>query len=248
MKYVERLKPCQPGRLVRVDGLLDFLFPPRCLLCGLQAGPEGICDYCRGDLPWNRSACRACGLPIPATAGRACGPCLRRAPPWDSAIAALRYEFPVREMIRKFKFNRHLASGRVLSCLLASCIGQRLETRPELLIPVPLHGLRLLRRGFNQAYEIARHLGKALDVPLSAADLRRTRRTRSQSGLDADARRGNLRNAFCWRGRSLTGMHVVLIDDVMTTGATLHECTRVLRRSGAKRIDAWVVARALRHR
>jgi ComF family protein len=217
------------------------------VLCGLQSGPECICDYCLGDLPWNRSACGACGLPIPATAGVTCGPCLRKAPPWNSAIAALRYEFPVRELVRKFKFKRHLACGRVLSGLLA-CRVQQSADHPGRLIPVPLHGLRLFRRGFNQSYEIARYLGKTLGIPLFARELRRTRRTRSQSGLDAAGRRGNLKNAFGWRGGSLEGMHVALVDDVMTTGATLAECARVLHRAGAARVDAWVVARAPRHR
>lgn len=245
MKYVERLKGCQPNAVALVNRLLDAIIPMHCVLCGLPCGTPGICPPCRADLPWNRDACRSCALPVRAADGTICGPCLMRAPSWDAATSALRYEFPVRELVRQFKFRRDMAAGRVLAELLTDCLQENLRRLPDLLVPVPLHGFRLFGRGFNQAYEIARLSGARLNIPLSACGLRRTRPTRSQFGLGAAARRRNLEGAFAWRGAPLAGLNVALVDDVMTTGATAAECVRVLRKAGAKRIDIWAVARAV---
>ncbi len=183
-------------------------------------------------------------MPLPAAGETVCGPCLQRTPDWQAASAALHYEFPVRQLVGQFKFRRNMAVGRVLAEMLADYLADRQVERPDLLIPVPLHGWRLFTRGFNQAFDIARHLGRALDIPLADYDLRRTRPTRSQTGLDAVARRRNLRNAFTWRGKDLRERHVALVDDVLTTGTTAAECARVLGKAGAGRIDVWVLARA----
>ena len=145
---------------------------------------------------------------------------------------------------QRFKFRRDLAAGRALAGLLYGRLLDVCPDRPDLIVPVPLHRFRLLRRGFNQAFEIAHHIARQLEAPLPAHDLRRTRPTPAQTGLDAAQRRRNLRGAFTWRGRSLAGSHVALVDDVMTTGTTVRECTRVLRKAGAERVDIWVLARA----
>lgn len=117
--------------------------------------------------------------------------------------------------------------------------------RPDLLIPVPLHSLRMLKRGFNQAYELGNYVGKLLDIPLLTGALRRYRNTRAQSGLSRKQRRKNVRGAFYWHGRAKPDRHVALIDDVMTTGTTVTECVRVLKKAGAKRVDVWVATRAI---
>jgi ComF family protein len=116
---------------------------------------------------------------------------------------------------------------------------------PDALIPVPLHKLRLLKRGFNQAYELGAYASRLLNIPLLTSGLGRLRNTKAQSGLTRKQRRRNVRGAFYWHGPGKPGRHVALIDDVMTTGTTVNECARVLKKAGAKQVDVWVAARAI---
>lgn len=118
-------------------------------------------------------------------------------------------------------------------------------TLPDMLIPVPLHHIRLIKRGFNQACELAGYTGRVLGIHLLTTGLRRKRNTRAQSGLSRKQRGRNVRGAFYWHGRKRPGRHVALIDDVMTTGTTVSECARVLKRAGAQRVDVWVPTRAV---
>jgi ComF family protein len=224
---------------------MDHLLPACCIVCGLPAASPGICEGCRHGLPWSSSACPVCGLPVPDVGPVACGRCLYRPPPLDAVAGAFWYEFPVRELIHRYKFHRDMAAGGVLAALWAMRAGPTTGSIPDYLVPVPLHGWRLLRRGFNQAYDLARLIGRARGVALLPRGLRRTLPTPHQAGLDAAARRRNLDGAFRWRGRPLEGEHLALVDDVMTTGATLRECARTLKRAGAGRVDAWVLARAI---
>lgn len=157
----------------------------------------------------------------------------------------MRYEFPVNRLVQALKFNRQLAEGRVLSHLLCEHVVQQGFDLPDMLIPVPLHRWRMLRRGFNQAIELGSYAASVLGVPLHTTGLRRRRNTAAQSGLTSMQRRRNVRGAFYWRVRDKPGDHVALIDDVMTTGTTVTECTRVLKRAGAGRVDIWVAARAV---
>lgn len=170
-----------------------------------------------------------------------CGDCQRRPPPLHAAQAALRYAAPVDRLLPRFKFHRDLAAGRLLAELMAA----RFATlpRPDALLPVPLHHGRLRRRGYDQALELARPLARALDLPLLPGALRRVRATRPQSELDAAARARNLRGAFAVDAHAALPGHVVLVDDVMTTGATLYAAARALRRAGVARVEAWVCAR-----
>jgi len=116
---------------------------------------------------------------------------------------------------------------------------------PDMLIPVPLHKLRMFKRGFNQACELGSYLSRVFDIPLLTSSLRRHRNTEAQSGLSRKQRRKNVRGAFYWHGTKKPTGHVALIDDVMTTGTTVTECARVLKKAGAKRVDVWVAARAI---
>jgi len=216
--------------------------PWRCLLCAAN-GAAGIdlCADCAAELPRNRSCCSRCALPL-ATPAALCGECQRRAPPWDATWAPFRYGWPLDRLEARYKFGADLAAGRVLSTL-----WQR-ETcplpLPDLLLTVPLHHSRLRQRGYNQALELARPLARQLGVPLQHDVLQRLRRTEAQTELDAVGRRRNVRGAFALRaGIALPG-HVAILDDVMTTGATLAECARVLRRRGVPRVDVWALARA----
>ncbi len=128
---------------------------------------------------------------------------------------------------------------------MSECIAHQVDILPDVLLPVPLHQLRMMKRGFNQAYELGSYIGKTLEIPLLAASLRRHRHTEAQSGLSRKQRRKNLRGAFYWHGDTHPGRHVALIDDVMTTGTTVSECARVLKNAGAKRVDVWVATRAV---
>lgn len=230
--------PPRPGLLTRLG---RWLLPPRCLLCG-EPGAHGrdLCPACLAALPRQRCACPRCALPLPQPAA-ACGDCLRQPPPFDRSLAAYTYGFPLDRLLPRFKFHGDLAAGRELAAgLIEAAIT---ADRPQTLIPVPLHPARLRERGYNQALELARPLAAALALPLRPNLLQRRRATDPQTELDAATRRRNVRGAFLAPG-PVPG-HIALVDDVMTTGATLAECARVLRHAGAERVDVWVVARAV---
>ncbi len=223
--------------------LLDQLLPRHCVLCGLFSGCENMCPPCSAELPHNSSACALCGLPLPAQPDRICGACLKKPPPWDGTVAGLNYRFPVDQLVCRFKYNRNLACGQVLGESLLKAIHNRSGPLPQAIVPVPLHRSRLFTRTFNQAHMLAHQLSGPLKIPVRHALLRRNRRTRAQSGLDSSQRRKNVRGAFDCHRHGLK--HVAIVDDVMTTGRTLEECTRSLKRAGAKTVTAWVAARAV---
>lgn len=232
-----------------VDGMggraLRALLPARCLLCG-GAGAAGrdLCVGCQADLPRNNTCCARCALPL-AHAAAQCGECLRREPAFSRAWAPFRYGHPLDLLEARFKFRRDLAAGRVLSELFVESARREPSlAQPQRLLCVPLHATRLRERGFNQALELAKPLASALGIPLDLHLLARTRPTAAQTGLDARARRRNLRGAFAVVEHGGIPDHVAILDDVMTTGSTLNECARVLRRAGVRRVDAWALARA----
>ena len=228
----------------KVDGWLRkavrTMFPPRCLLCG-ETGANGrdLCPACAEALPWNASACLRCALPLPVPG--TCGACLQKPPPMGETHAVFVYGFPLDRLVPRLKFHNDLAAGRLLSGLMAEGLGAL--PRPAALLPVPLHATRLGRRGYDQALELARPLARAFQVPLLPDALVRARATAPQSELDAEARQRNLRRAFEVRAGAGLPAHVVLIDDVMTTGATLEAAAKALLRAGVARVDAWVCAR-----
>ncbi len=215
--------------------------PPICIVCGGRGEHRDLCHECAIALPWNNTCCARCALPLPI-ATSSCGACSTRPPPWTRAISPLVFEFPVDSLLRQLKFSRRLPNGRVLGQLLAEWIASADQQRPDLLVPVPLHWRRQLRRQFNQAAEIAHPVGQRLGIPVSSRICRRRRRTPQQRGLAARERRQNLRDAFVVCG-VIEDAHLTLIDDVMTTGSTLAELSKVLLRAGAARVDVWTVAR-----
>lgn len=225
-----------------LQGWTDFLLPPRCLLCSAR-GVAGIdlCAECCIELPRNLVCCKRCALPL-AAAAELCGECQRHPPPWDAAWAPFRYGWPLDRLESRYKFSADLAAGRVLSTLWHR--EPRPLELPQLLVTVPLHRRRLRQRGYNQALELARPLAKSLAVPLRHDALKRLRPTEAQTELDALGRRKNVRGAFALHRGDRLPAHVAIVDDVMTTGATLGECARVLRRAGVQRVDVWALARA----
>lgn len=254
VKYEKDINGCQPQMGFQVDSAwwqkpLDLLLPPRCVLCAGPCGSICICDPCGRDLPWTGWHCHRCGLPLAAAGDDICGVCVQNPPKFTTVISPLEYRFPVNRLVQTFKFKRQLAAGRVLSHLLCTHVINHDITRPDVLIPVPLHHLRILRRGFNQAWELSTYISKTLNIPLQGTALRRSRNTAAQSGLSRKQRKKNVRGAFHWHARQQPARHVALIDDVMTTGTTVTECAAVLIKAGATRVDVWVTARAIaKHR
>jgi len=216
----------------------NLAFGGSCYLCRGAAGGL-LCAACDADLPRLAGPlCPRCALASPA--GEICGRCLARPPAYDATVAALAYAFPADVLVQALKFRGELALAPLLGAQLAA----RLEraARVDCVLPVPLSAARLRARGFNQALEIARHAARAAGARLAPRLAERSRDTASQMDLPHAERAQNVRGAFrC--DRALEGATVALVDDVMTTGATLHELAATLKRAGAARVVNWVVAR-----
>ena len=242
--YAGSALACQPAEMELVNSCIkniqDRLYPQRCLLCGvLKPENYGLCLECSTDLPYLTAQCPRCSLPMPAS--RLCGRCQERAPAQDACWAAFEYTAPVSHLVCKLKFQQQLFYARTLGMLMAQHIPY--YTGVDVIIPVPLHGERLASRGFNQALELARWVGRLHGIPINSKACRRRRATQEQSGLSAGARRRNIRGAF-EIDDALSACHVALVDDVMTTGSTINELATALHVHGIRRISAWVCARA----
>jgi ComF family protein len=184
-----------------------------------------------------------CAAPLPVAG--ICGHCLRRPPPQDAAHAAFRYAAPLDRLVQGLKFGRRLGIARLTGALLAQAATQHHWPRPEVLIPVPLHDARLRQRGYDQAQVLAREVGRRLAIPVDWRCCRRVRATAPQSGLDRAARRRNVRGAFAVT-KPPSVDHVAVLDDVMTTGATVGALVTALKRAGVARVDVWTLCRAAR--
>lgn len=223
-----------------ISTLFDSLLPNTCLLCGIRS-EQTLCADCNADLPLlAEPACPRCAAPL-GFAASACGACLSHPPAFDATQATLRYAFPVDRLVQSLKFNHRLAiadffAARMLAGLIPA---------GNVLVPVPLSRRRLAERGFNQALEIARPLARATGMTLDPASLMRVRETPPQSRLPWHARQRNVRHAFACR-EDYSGRSVVVIDDVMTTGATLDAVARKLKDHGAASVTNWVAVRAVR--
>ena len=236
-----------------LGGLLDLVLPPRCLGCGGIVERQGrLCAGCWRALTFlGPPHCRLCGYPLPHAAAGAplCGGCALEPPGFDRARAALRYDEGARGLILAFKHADRTDSAPLFGRWLARA-GAELLADADLIAPVPLHRWRLLKRGYNQAAILARALARESALPLVPDLLQRRRATRSQQGLSAQGRLANVTAAsFCahpWHRRRLADRKVVLVDDVMTTGATVAACAAVLRRAGAERVDVLTLARVVR--
>jgi len=221
--------------------IVQSLLPQDCLLCGAAAGAGKLCPACLTHLPYHPApGCPACA--IPTTNGEVCGHCLKKPPAYDTTVAAFSYVFPLDALIQALKYGGNLAAVSVLAQPLLARVAA--EPRPDLLIPMPLFPTRLRERGFNQSIELAKPLARALDIPLAADAAERIRDTVPQASLPLKERRSNIKGAFGCNA-DLSGKSVAIVDDVMTSGATLDELARTLRRRGAAHISAWVVARGL---
>ena len=236
--------PVNQNLLKKVDGfrksLIWSLLPAHCLLCD-QPGMANIdlCEACWLELPANVLCCPICALPLAAPAP-ACGHCLAKPPEFQHTVAPLQYHAPLSVLMPRFKFHQDLAAGRLLAEVF--CRKTNNIALPDALVPVPLHGKRLRQRGFDQALELAKRIARHKSVSLRSDILARTRHTEAQTNLDADERRRNCQGAFEVKAATLP-KHIALLDDVMTTGTTVGECARILKKAGVKRVDIWVIAR-----
>jgi len=205
-----------------------------CLLCGGEGGPELLCAACIAELPALPRSCPRCALPSPA--GAVCGSCLTHPPHFDATLALWRYEFPCDGLVQALKYRARLA----LAGFFARSLASRTMPEVDLIVPMPLHARRLAERGFNQALEIARHLGR----PIEPRRVLRVKHTPPQTELPYEERAKNVRGAFLCK-LDLSGASVAVLDDVMTTGATLNELARALKRAGAARVENLVIARTV---
>ena len=213
-------------------------FSQDCLLCGALSGAHILCATCHTSLPRPTTACPVCAAPGNQ---ETCGACLQHPPAFDQAFAALDYTFPVDKLIQAYKYHQQLALAPLFGRLMIQSI--RAAPRPDVLLPMPLHPERLRQRGFNQALEIAKFVAQDLHLPLATNSAQRIMNTASQATLKWDARKKNMRDAFACSA-DLQGQHIAVIDDVMTSGATLNALSKALKRAGAQSVSAWVIARA----
>lgn len=232
-----------------LEALGFLLFPGHCVLCAQPSGTRyDLCPGCRSELPWQGYSCAICALPLTLptnqtlASGHICGECLRAPPPFTRVLAPFSYDFPVDRLINRFKHQNHPASGRVLGHLLGNWLAIHATELPDALVPVPLHWRRRWRRGFNQAELLARDLGQHLSLPVAPEVLARTRATQAQQGLDARARRRNLRGAFQVQ-KPIRGRRLAVVDDVVTTTATSRAVTDTLLAAGAQAVEIWCLAR-----
>lgn len=257
-----------------LDRCTAWVLPPRCVLCRRPGQPPAfdLCADCEAEIPVVPNPCRRCGLPRNGASGDTgdtegkegqegkegkegkegtgdgCARCRAFDLPYSCCVAPWAYEFPVTQLVQALKYEGALANARVFGTRMAM---QALREPGDpswaaaLVVPMPLHPSRLVERGFNQAHEIARVVSRLLGLRLAARGLRRVRGTAPQVGLSRRERAGNLGGAFAADAGIVAGQHVVLIDDVVTTGSTAGAAAATLRAAGARSIAVWAVARAL---
>lgn len=226
------------------------VLPAQCALCGIGC-PEVLCSPCRAQyLGRLRPRCRQCANPLDDVA-LLCGRCVRHSPAYDATVTAFDYAAPIDQLLLQLKFGARLALAPLLAQLLHVAIKQQHAWQaPQLLCPVPLGPARLAERGFNQALEIARPLARLLDVPLQPRLALRVRDTRAQSGVAPQERQANLAHAFAIAPEYaplLQGCHVGIVDDVMSSGHTVHALAAACKGAGAARVSILVVARTPPH-
>lgn len=242
-----------------IDSLVDWLYPPRCRGCGNRIhgrDAECFCGAC-----WQQirliahPLCDICGRPFPDASGadHVCGACLSRPPAFTQARAWACYprqeaeDHPLRQAIQRFKYGRKVSLGKPLGRVLAqACRAWVREWKVDVIIPVPLHPKRLRWRGFNQSVLLARQVSRICEVRVDPFLLKRNVETPPQTQLSEEERRGNVRGAFSVNAeKSAENRSVLLLDDVYTSGATVNECSRCLKRAGAKEVYVLTLARAV---
>ena len=239
--------PIRESILAILGKFVYLLLPGTCIICRLPSNRQlDLCKRCEQALPWLTKSCYRCALPLTTTTKHAiCGHCLQQQPTFDRCVALFYYQPPIDQLLNQLKFHHCLRNAHILGTLLAEKIKHLYNHNelPQIIIPVPLHRKRLRQRGYNQALELARPIARHLYLPLEKWHCQRTRFTPAQTSLNAKQRYKNMRDAF--NIKKLQAKHVAIIDDVMTTGATVNALSRCLRQAGAERIDVWLCARTI---
>jgi ComF family protein len=252
-KNFELLRQASHGLNQLGHSLLDLLFPRRCAGClstWLLAQQGFWCQKCIEQLLWIKSPlCPCCGRPFLKSASSSdhlCGECLLRAPPFSSARSAVQHSGLVRDRINQLKFGAKLHWVPPLTELLVKTVRGNRQFQVDYIVGVPLHTRRLRQRGFNQAALIAKALGRKISLPVRFDVLIRSEWTQPQTRLSRQERLQNVKNAFTVAKPSeVAGCRILLVDDVFTTGTTLNECSKTLKKAGAAQVHALTVTRAL---
>jgi ComF family protein len=223
--------------------VLKHLLPNHCLLCRLTS-MELLCTACLAQLPWMQSACLQCAMPLTSTIIQSkCGHCFNTTLPFNKILTVFKYQTPIDKLVNDLKFHSQLSVAALFAQLMAQKVIAHYQDQPlpELLIPIPLHRRRLRERGYNQSIEIARYVGKQLNIPIDILSCQRIINTPAQSQIPAAARQRNIKRAFLTK--AIKAQHVAIIDDVVTTMSTIKEFAATLRNSTIKQIDVWTIAR-----
>ena len=221
--------------------LIELLPSQPCILCGASTRIDTWCNECDASLPYlNNDLCPICSLPT--FNAEVCGRCLQSPPHYNRTVTVFAYAFPISKLVLALKY----AARFQLATTFAKKLVQRISVRPDFIVAMPLHASRLTERGFNQSFQLAYHIGQQLKIPVMPNACLRLRNTPSQSTLPLKERGKNMRKAFSCTSM-VSGKHVAIVDDVMTTGATLNELAWALKEAGAIEVSAWVVARTLTH-
>ena len=236
---------CQPRILNKVYQWLKNNQP--CLLCDMPSQRLiALCEDCETELPWLNRHCRQCALPMPDQQAL-CADCTHNPPLFSKVITPFEFTFPIDTLISRYKYQQNWPYGRLLSTLLAQHLQYYFDEggqRPDLMLAVPLAKRRQRKRGYNQAQMICDWLSKTLSLDNPKQLLRRTRETISQQGLNAKQRRENLHNAFeLTQPEQVKDRHIILVDDVLTTGTTCSIISALLLKHGAARVDVYCLAR-----
>lgn len=229
-----------------IKKIINSYFPQHCLLCLTSVQTDHpLCTACEKTLPWLTYYCKHCGYYFNhEITPSVCGHCCKKSPLIDNFYGLWHYEYPTNYWIQDLKYHNRLITGKLCANYLLKKIPQwyQDDTLPEYLIPMPLHPKRLRERGYNQAIEIARPITKKLKIPLALHECIRSQYTQPQTTVPAKLRMSNVNRAFSIRP-NFQSQHVAIIDDVYTTGSTVHDLCRSLRQAGIVRIDVWCCAR-----
>ncbi len=226
--------------------IINFFLPVNCALCNISLPPttNGICQDCALDIKFLQNTCKLCAQPLADKTVLICGKCLDRPPLWQVAIAPFAYAGATRFLIKALKFNKQLSLVKTLADNFVNTIKLNKMPSADLIIPVPLHRARLASRGFNQSFELAKIIGHKLGIPVVTNACLRIKNTPAQTGLNAKERKRNLKQAFVLKRPELIKQkHIILLDDVYTTGSTLKELASVCKL--AKQIDIWCIAKVI---
>lgn len=221
-----------------------------CLLCRQAAWQHIVCDDCRSQLPYLDSGCPVCANPLTTTDKQTrCGQCISKPPAFDCVIAPFSYEPPLVQLINQYKFNQHLHLRRLFCELMTPKLIQHYQQhrKPDLITAIPLHWRRLWLRGFNQSWQLAKLLSKQLHIPAQLTG-KRAHHQIAQAKLKRKERKKNLAKAFkIANPHKVSGKHIAVVDDVITTGTTAHHYAKLLKKSGATQVDIWVITKTVLH-